>query len=204
MFKINGRYRNGTLWRRKTCQKVANTPTYILFSFNLTAPRFWKRIRSDFPLMMLNANQPLRHIQRMASILSTSCLGDSFGPLSSNESDQRINEGHLLEASTRLLADSPKPVPGGLRYTRVQIVELRQEVLQFLGGVAGMELGVLTLARHLNVLPRLVKRIAEELEEAYEFKFGRDQRYVAIYLLFSSVFPFAGTLPPLCGREFAG
>lgn len=128
--------------------------------------------------MMLNPNQPLRHIQRMVSILSTSCLGDSFGPLSSNEADQQVNEGHLLEASTRLLADPPKPMPDKPKYARVQILELRQEVLQFLGGVAGMELGVLALARHLNALPRLVKRIAEELEEVYEFKFGRDRRYV--------------------------
>lgn len=51
-----------------------------------------------------------------------------------------------------------------------------------------MELGVLSLARNQNVLPRLAKRIAEELEEAYEFKSGRDQRFVLIYLLSSHFF----------------
>lgn len=132
---------------------------------------------------MLNTNQPLRHIKRMVSILSTSCLGDSFGPLSSNESEQRVNEGHLLDTSTRLMADAPKPMPNESKYTRVQVVELQREILQFLGGVAGMEMGVLSLARNQNVLPRLVKRIAEELEEVYEFKSGRDQRFVLTYFL---------------------
>lgn len=172
-------------------------PSYLFFSpFNLTTRRLWKRIRLDFPLMMLNANQPLRHIKRMVSILSTSCLGDSFGPLSSNETEQRVNEGHLLDTSTKLLADAPKPMPNEPKYTRVQVVELQREVLQFLGGVAGMELGVLSLARNQNVLPRLAKRIAEELEEAYEFKSGRDQRFVLIYLLSHFSFPSSS-----CGRS---
>lgn len=140
--------------------------------------------------MMINAYQPLRHIQRMISILSTSCLGDSFGSLSSNETEQRVNEGHLLDTSTRLLSDSPKPMPNEPKYTRIQVVELQQEVLQFLGGVAGMEPGVLSLAKNQTVLPRLVKRIAEELEEVYEFKFGRDQRFTPIYLLPFRLFHF--------------
>lgn len=139
---------------------------------------------------MLNANQPLRHIKSMISILSTSCLGDSFGPLSSNESEQRLNEGHLLDIATRLMTDTPKPMPNEPKYTRVQVVELQREVLQFLGGVAGMEMGVLSLARNQSVLPRLVKRIAEELEEVYEFKSERDQRFVLTYPLSSRLFSF--------------
>lgn len=81
------------------------------------------------------------------------------------------------------MADAPKPMPNESKYTRVQVVELQREILQFLGGVAGMEMGVLSLARNQNVLPRLVKRIAEELEEVYEFKSGRDQRFVLTYFL---------------------
>lgn len=60
-------------------------------------------------------------------------------------------------------------------------MELRKEVLQFLGGVAGMETGIAALAVHQNALPRLIRRIAEELEEIYELKFGRDQRYVITF-----------------------
>lgn len=145
---------------------------------------------------MLNANQPLRHIKSMISILSTSCLGDSFGPLSSNESEQRVNEGHLLDTATRLMIDTPKPMPNEPKYTRVQVVELQREVLQFLGGVAGMEMGVLSLARNQSVLPRLVKRIAEELEEVYEFKSERDQRFVLTYPFCSRFFSFPrGSIP---------
>lgn len=150
----------------------------------------------DFPLVMLNANQPLRHIKSMVSILSTSCLGDSFGPLSSNEGEQRVNEGHLLDTATRLMTDTPKPMSNEPKYTRAQVMELQREVLQFLGGVAGMEMGVLSLANNQNVLPRLVKRIAEELEEVYEFKSERDQRFVLTYPLCSRFFSFPrGSIP---------
>lgn len=96
------------------------------------------------------------------------------------------------------MADAPKPMPNESNYTRVQVVELQREILQFLGGVAGMEMGVLSLVRNQNVLPRLVKRIAEELEEVYEFKSGRDQRFVLIYLLssrFLFLFPAHMRLP---------
>lgn len=128
--------------------------------------------------MILNPHQRLPHIQRMASLLSISCLGDSFGSVVSNEMDQRTNEGHLIDAITKLLVNTPRAIPNKPGYTKLEIIGLRKQILQLLGCISGMETGLSALAKHPTALTRLIKRMADELEEIYECKFGREQRYV--------------------------
>ncbi|PWW73947.1 hypothetical protein C7212DRAFT_365446 [Tuber magnatum] len=137
--------------------------------------RFWHCVRSDFPLILLSPTQPIEHIHRMASILCTSVTSQSFGPRGSNEMAQRQNESNLLASITRVLSDTPGSTTGEPRWDRVEAVELRKEIVQFLGTVAGVKLGIEALAQHQVVLPRLSKRIAEELEEVYEWKYGADR-----------------------------
>lgn len=127
----------------------------------------------------------------MASLLSTSVTPTSFGPLVSNESAQRLNEGNLLEAATRLLADHPPP-RSGKKHTKLEAAELRMEVVQFLGSVAGVQMGVAALARHPTALPRLARRIADELEEVYEWRFGAERRYVIYFSLTFLYLPRSG------------
>ncbi|PUU74626.1 hypothetical protein B9Z19DRAFT_422854 [Tuber borchii] len=137
--------------------------------------RFWHSVRSDFPLILLNPAQPIEHIRRMASILCTSVTSQSFGPRGSNEAAQRQNESNLLASITRVLADTPGSTTGEPRWDKVEAVELRKEIVQFLGTIAGTKLGIEALAQHPNALLRLSKRIAEELEEVYEWKYGADE-----------------------------
>ncbi|KAG0635354.1 hypothetical protein HOY80DRAFT_982139 [Tuber brumale] len=137
--------------------------------------RFWHSVRSDFPLILLNPTQPIEHIRRMASILCTSVTSQSFGPRGSNEAAQRQNESNLLASITRVLSDTPGSATGEPKWDRVEAVELRKEIVQFLGMVAGTNLGNEALAQHQVALPRLSKRIAEELEEVYEWKYGADR-----------------------------
>ncbi|KAG0129637.1 hypothetical protein HOY82DRAFT_404740 [Tuber indicum] len=111
----------------------------------------------------------------MASILSTSVTSQSFGPRGSNEAAQRQNESNLLASITRVLSDTPGSATGEPKWDRVEAVELRKEIVQFLGMVAGTSLGNEALAQHQVALPRLSKRIAEELEEVYEWKYGADR-----------------------------
>lgn len=46
-----------------------------------------------------------------------------------------------------------------------------------------MQMGVAALARHPTALPRLARRIADELEEVYEWRFGAERRYVFCFSL---------------------
>jgi len=157
--------------------------------FPLTDLRFWHSVRSDFPLILLNPTQPIDHIRRMASILCTSVTSQSFGPRGSNEAAQRQNESNLLASITRVLADTPGSTTGEPRWDKVEAVELRKEIVQFLGTVAGTKLGIEALAQHPAALLRLSKRIAEELEEVYEWKYGADRRYVFFFSFRFSISP---------------
>lgn len=134
----------------------------------------------------------------MASILCTSVTSQSFGPRGSNEAAQRQNESNLLASITRVLADTPGSTTGEPKWDKVEAVELRKEIVQFLGTIAGTKLGIEALAQHPNALLRLSKRIAEELEELYEWKYGADGRYV-FFFFFSislSYFPTSPPFPP--------
>jgi len=131
----------------------------------------------------------------MASILCTSVTSQSFGPRGSNEAAQRQNESNLLASITRVLADTPGSTTGEPRWDKVEAVELRKEIVQFLGTVAGTKLGIEALAHHPNALLRLSKRIAEELEEVYEWKYGADGRYVFFLFYFPFVFPDSPPFP---------
>jgi len=140
----------------------------------------------------------------MTSILCTSVTSQSFGPRGSNEAAQRQNESNLLASITRVLADTPGSTTGEPRWDKVEAVELRKEIVQFLGTVAGTRLGIEALAQHPAALLRLSKRIAEELEEVYEWKYGADRRYVFLPFRFriSGQSPFSLLLPPLLPFPF--
>ncbi|KAF8426866.1 hypothetical protein EV426DRAFT_423425 [Tirmania nivea] len=132
--------------------------------------RFWKLIRVDFPFILLNAAQPLQDIQRFVSMLCTSVFGDSFGPQLSNEAQQRQNESHILEGVTRLLVEVPDvgAEEPGSRHS--QIVQLRKEVVHFLGCLVGTERGSKLIISHNSAFSRLVRRISDELDYVYDFK----------------------------------
>lgn len=145
--------------------------------------RFWKLIRVDFTLMMLNPSQPLQDIQRMVCLLCTGVFEDTFGPQVSNEAHQRQNESHILDAITRILVDVPDVSAEEQSEQRSKIAQMRKEILHFLGCLAGTERGSRLIIEHLVVLSRLVRRLSDELEEIYDFKGDVGNRLVLSTLL---------------------
>ena len=137
--------------------------------------RFWKQIRVDFPIMCLHPAQPLEVIRRMASVLCTSVVSDSFGPVTSA---QHKHGAFLLEAATKPLEMVPRQPSKDKKYTPVQILELRQTLVQFLGSVCSIEPGMLALAKHERAVLRLAIRIAEEVDQCYEWRLGEGIRCV--------------------------
>ena len=148
------------------------------------ASRFWKQIRLDFPIICMHPGQPLEVIRRMASILCTSVMNDSFGPITS--SNQRGNEEFLLEAVTKPLEMTPK-MPSRERegagagasgggYGAMQVLDVRREILQFLGCICGTESGMLAMARHDNAVSRVAIRVADEVDQCYDWRLGESAR----------------------------
>ncbi|KAI5809251.1 hypothetical protein BZA77DRAFT_348008 [Pyronema omphalodes] len=135
--------------------------------------RFWKQIRLDFPPICLHPWQATETIRMMASILSTSVLRDTYGPIMS--SSQQENEELLLEAITKPLEMSPRAEKNPLK-----IISMRLQILIFLSRIACIETGKLRLVTHSSVLNRVVNRAAEEVDEAYEWRLGEAEKRLQI------------------------
>jgi len=116
----------------------------------------------------------------MLTILCTGVFSDSFGPQASNEGTQRQNESHILDVVTRLLIETPDCLGEDEIKKRPIILRLRKEVIKFLGCVVGMEDGTRVIANHPTALSRLVRRIADQLEEVYDFRWDVRGRLVLI------------------------
>jgi hypothetical protein len=129
-------------------------------------------------MITLHMRQPLEHIMSMVSILCTSVSDDCFGPACSSQEEQRNTELHLLEAITKLLVELPKEPNPSTAYAASRILQLRSDVLQFIGCLTGSEAGKTALISHKNALPRLSRRISEEVDELYEWRRGQKLRYV--------------------------
>jgi hypothetical protein len=118
----------------------------------------------------------------MASILCTSVLADSFGTISVASNQQRSREVFLLEAATKPLESLPKKHKN---YSAAQVLEMRLELLQFLGCVASTEMGIAALAKHESAVLRIALRVAEELDACYEWRAGEHSRLVFIFFIFT-------------------
>lgn len=140
--------------------------------------RFWRLMRSDFALLIFCIRQPLDLMLAMASILCTSASDESFGPCTTVEDAQRENEQTLLSSITQLLITTPKQPDSEEQYTDSQILHLRTEIIQFLGSLAGVESGKRALVNNKDALPRISRRISEEVDELYEWRRGEALRYV--------------------------
>lgn len=119
---------------------------------------------------MLSPTQPLEDIRRMASILCTGVFGDSIGPQVGNEAHQRRNESDILDVVTRLLIEAPGVGVEEESTRRSKVVQLRKELVHFLGCVVGIRVESDLMVNHPTALSRLVRRIADELDEVYDFR----------------------------------
>ncbi|KKK26759.1 hypothetical protein ARAM_000392 [Aspergillus rambellii] len=141
---------------------------------------FWRHVRYDFVLMMLNCSQPISDISLTLSLLTTSVRPDSFGSIQETEQDQHANENYIVDRVANLLSETPQPDEGQAPYLRSEICDLRLEALSFLMAVAFNPIspssthGSLVIASHPTALARLIRAMHDELDALYSFPPERD------------------------------
>ncbi|CEN61405.1 hypothetical protein ASPCAL08059 [Aspergillus calidoustus] len=142
--------------------------------------QFWRHIRYDFVLMMLNCSQRITDIKLTLSLLMTSVRGDSFGSIQETEQDQNANENYIVDRVANLMSETPQPDEGQPPYSRAEICDLRLEALSFLMSVAFNPIvpastrGSLVIASHPTALARLIRAMHDELDALYAFSPERD------------------------------
>ncbi|EAW08034.1 putative DNA repair protein Rad26 [Aspergillus clavatus NRRL 1] len=140
-----------------------------------TMEKFWRYMRYDFVLMMLNCAQPIRDIILMLNLLATSIRPTSFGSIQEAEQDQFANENYIVDRVANLLSEMPQLDEGQPPYTAAEICTVRLEAMKFLTAVAFNPVapvsdhGSSVIAYHPTVLARIIRAMHDELDALYNY-----------------------------------
>lgn len=136
---------------------------------------FWRHIRYDFILMMLNCSQPIPDIIMTLNILSTGIRADSFGSILDTEQDRTLSENYILDRVTNLLSEKPQLDEGQEPYDPFEVCNMRLEALSFLTAVVfnpivpTSEHGSSLIASHPTIVARLIRAMHDELNILYRY-----------------------------------
>lgn len=142
--------------------------------------KFWRLIRWDFVLMMLNTAQPIQDIILAMNLLVTSIRGNSFGPIHETEAEQLANENYIVDRVANLLSEMPQVDEGEAPYMKVEICNMRLEALSLLMAIAFQPMdpnnkhGSSVIASHPTALARLIRAMHDELNALYSYPPERD------------------------------
>ncbi|KAH8704197.1 hypothetical protein BGW36DRAFT_423717 [Talaromyces proteolyticus] len=142
----------------------------------------WGNAHFDILLMSLNAHQPLQDIVLILRILSTSLRPGAFGTIQPSEAEQRQIEQHFIERVTSLLTERINPDEGAKDYLSSEICQMHLELISFLETLTfynpDIELGPgrNVILSHELVLPRLFRRMYEDMDYLYTLRPEHDLR----------------------------
>ncbi|PLB45430.1 hypothetical protein P170DRAFT_512128 [Aspergillus steynii IBT 23096] len=135
--------------------------------------RFWRHMRYDFVLMMLNCSQLIADITLTLNLLTTSVRAQSFGSIQETDQDQIANENYIVDRVANLLSEKPHVDEGRPPYTPIDICGMRLEALSLLMCIAfniaapHNTHGSSVLASHPTALARLIRAMHDELDALY-------------------------------------
>lgn len=139
--------------------------------------RFWRTMRFDFIMMLLNFINPLPEITLMISLLHTSILDSSFAMIiPPNNGQQEASEAHIIDNLSHLLINTPRPPAGEPSPDAAAVSQLRLEVLNLLKAMCDIIHSAEALANHRLVIGCLVRVMNDELDRVYDHQFGHELR----------------------------
>ena len=143
--------------------------------------RFWRTMRFDFIMMLLNFVNPLGEIHIMLSILHTSILNQSFAMIvPPNNGQQDASEAHIIDNLSHLLINSPRPLPGKDSPDAAEVCNLRLEVLALIEAMCETSHSAEALAKHHLVIGCLVRVMNDELDRVYDHQYGHKERIALV------------------------
>ncbi|CAD6578813.1 MAG: hypothetical protein ASARMPREDX12_008979 [Alectoria sarmentosa] len=139
--------------------------------------RFWRTMRFDFIMMLLNFINPLDEINIMLSMLHTSILDQSFAMIiPPNNGQQDASEAHIIDNLSHLLINTPRTSPGEGPPDAAELCEVRIHVLSLIEAMCNTPHGGEALAKHRLVIGQLVRVMNDELDRVYDYHYGYEQR----------------------------
>ena len=143
--------------------------------------RFWRSMRFDFIMMLLNFVNPLEEIHMMLSLLHTSILDQSFAMIvPPNNGQQDASEAHIIDNLSHLLINNPRPPSGDDPPDAAEICTLRLEVLFLIEAMCDTTYSAEALAKHRLVIGCLVRVMNDELGRVYDYQYGHEKRIALV------------------------
>lgn len=143
--------------------------------------RFWRTVRFDFLMMMLSFVHPLEEMCAAIALLHTSVLEKTFAMIiPPGDGKQDATEARIIDNLSRLLVESPRPTQTEPPLNAVQLCSLRLDVLDLMHAMCERTYGSEALAKHRLVIGRLVRVMNDELDRAYDHRFGHEYRIALV------------------------
>ena len=143
--------------------------------------RFWRTMRFDFIMMLLNFINPPEEINIMLSMLHTSILEQSFAMIiPPNNGQQDASEAHIIDNLSHLLINTPRTSSGEEPPDAVRLCEVRLRVLNLMEAMCNTSHGSESLAKHRLVIGHLVRVMNDELDRVYDYQYEYEQRVILV------------------------
>lgn len=157
------------------CLRVMRMMVQDCFMDTEEITRFWRTVRFDFIMMLLSFIHPLEEIHMTIALLRTSVLEKSFAMIiPPGDGKQDATEARIIDNLSRLLVESPRPTQGEPSLDAVELSELRLDILGLLDLACKRTHSAEALARHRLVIGRLVRVVNDELDRAYDYRYGHE------------------------------
>lgn len=132
---------------------------------------YWKLMRIDFVLVLLSPKQPRDDFLGMLSLLCTSCLPDSIGPITGDpERDPAFVAQALIERVSKIMQEPTRwssPGESTASFGQQQCI-VRLAALRTLMAFAQSGLGARQLALSDVAIPRLVSVLCAAIDALYD------------------------------------
>ncbi|KAI1738600.1 hypothetical protein F4680DRAFT_424410 [Xylaria scruposa] len=123
---------------------------------------FWSQVHIQFILVYLNRKQPIDDFIAVLRLLCTSVFPDSIGPINPDKTPEEIAQ-LLIDRISVYMTDTSR-----WDADETKLRDLRLASLQTLSAFARSQFGLVRLAKHDWIIPRLVTLLSYSIEELYD------------------------------------
>lgn len=161
----------------KECLQILHLIAYDCLRTQTEIEHFWRAIRFDFIVMIINGTQPVDELRLAINLLRTSVLETSFSMrIPPGDGNQIKTEAVVIDRLSRLLADAPLIRKNAERHDAFEIAQLQLEVLNLMEYMCSSKHCGEALATNKHVIGRLVRMMSDELSALYDFHYGHEYR----------------------------
>lgn len=161
----------------KDCIEILHLMAYGCIHKREEIERFWRCMRFDFAVMMLNIAQPMEELHLAVGLLHTSVLETSFAMrVPPGDGTQGKSQEVVLDRLSRLLVEVPLVAEDAQPYDNIEVADLRLHVLKLMETMCDVKYCDEALATHKDVIGRLVRVMNDELDALYGYHYGHENR----------------------------